>query len=101
MRRAALIAVAVTAATFVASAQAETRLTNVDATRHPTLQFNVVTDTPSKAKPRVRENGRTVFGLQLTNLGRGKSVALLIDRSRSMKNGALEHAGSAARAFRQ
>lgn len=99
MRRAVLIAVAVAAATVVASAQAEVRLTKVDATRHPTLQFNVVTDTPSRAAPRVRENGRRVFGLQMLNLGRGKSIAVLIDRSRSMKDGALEHAGAAARSF--
>jgi tight adherence protein B len=99
VRRAVLIAVAVAAATVVASAQAEVRLTKVDSTRHPTLQFNVVTETPSRAAPRVRENGRAVFGLQTLNLGRGKSVAVLIDRSRSMKDGALEHAGEAARSF--
>jgi tight adherence protein B len=99
VRRAVLIAVAVTAATVVASAQAEVRLTKVDAARHPTLQFNVVTGSPSTAAPRVRENGRRVFGLQTLNLGRGKSVALLIDRSRSMRGGALEHAATAARSF--
>jgi tight adherence protein B len=99
VKRAVLIAVAMLAATIVSSAQAEVRLTKVDSTNHPTLQFNVVTDTPSRSAPRVRENGRTVFGLQTVNLGRGKSIALLIDRSRSMKDGALEHAGAAARSF--
>jgi tight adherence protein B len=99
VRRTVLIAVVVVAATVAASADAGVRLTKVDATRHPTLQFNVVTETPSRAAPRVRENGRRVFGLQTLNLGRGKSVALLIDRSRSMKDGALEHAGAAARSF--
>jgi VWFA-related protein len=99
VRLAVLVAVALVAATAVASAQAEVRVTKVDASQHPTLQFNVVTDTPSKVAPIVRENGRPVFGLQTFNLGRGKSIAVLIDRSRSMKGGALDHAGAAARAF--
>ena len=98
MRRAVFILVALAAATVVASAQAEVRLTKIDATQHPTLQFNVVTSAPSSA-PRVRENDRRVFGLKAVNLGRGKSIVLAIDRSRSMVDGALGHAASAARAF--
>jgi tight adherence protein B len=94
-----LVATAIAAATGAASARGDVRLTAVDATRHPTLQFNVVTSTPSTSPPRVRENGRRVFGLETFNLGRGKSVALLIDRSRSMSGGALGHAAAAARAF--
>jgi len=94
-----LAAVALAAAAASASAQAEVVLTNVDATRHPTLQFSVVTGKPAGAAPRVLENGRRVFGLEAVNLGRGKSVVLAIDRSRSMKGGALGHAAAAARAF--
>jgi tight adherence protein B len=99
VRRLVFILVAVAAATTAASARADVRLTKIDATRHPTLQFTVLTPTASTAKPRVRENGRRVFGLETVNLGRAKSVVLAIDRSRSMKDGALEHAAAAARAF--
>jgi tight adherence protein B len=101
VRRVVLIvaAIAIAAAVAATSARAEVRVTEIDGTQHPTVQFSVVTPTPSAAAPRVRENGRRVFGLKAVNLGRGKSVVLAIDRSRSMKDGALGHAATAARAF--
>src|SRR5215207_6537236 len=90
---------ALAAAIMAAPAAAAVQLTGVDASRHPTLQFSVVTDKPSKAAPVLRENGQLVAGLQAQNLGRSKSVGLLIDHSRSMKGQPLVDAIAAARAF--
>jgi tight adherence protein B len=90
---------ALAAALTAAPAAAAVKLTDVDASRHPTLQFSVVTDKPSNAAPVLRENGHSVAGLQAQNLGRSKSVGLLIDHSRSMKGQPLVDAIAAARAF--
>jgi len=94
-----LMIAALAAAIMAAPAAAAVQLTGVDASRHPTLQFSVVTDKPSKAAPVLRENGQLVAGLQAQNLGRSKSVGLLIDHSRSMKGQPLVDAIAAARAF--
>lgn len=93
------VIVALAAAVAAAPAAAAVKLSGVDASRHPTVQLSVVTDRPSKAPPVVRENGRSVAGLQAQNLGRAKSVGLLIDHSRSMEGQPLVDAVAAARAF--
>lgn len=98
MIRLALIA-ALTAAIAAAPAAASVQLLGVDASRQPTVQLSVVTDRPSKAPPVLRENGRPVAGLQAQNLGRAKSVGVLIDHSRSMEGQPLVDAIAAARAF--
>jgi len=92
---AAIVAVLV----LPASASAAFQLRPPDLTAYPRVEVVAVTPTPQANPPRVRENGRPVAGLDATNLGRGKSVVLAIDRSRSMRHGALDLAVEAARRF--
>ena len=77
---------------------APVRVTGVDDGGYPQLQVTVVSP-PGSARPQLRENGLPVTGLQALNLGRAKSVALLVDRSQSMRGGSLADATAAARAF--
>ncbi len=90
---------ALAAAIAAAPAAAAVELSGVDASRQPTIQLSVRTDQPSKTPPVVRENGRPVAGLQAQNLGRAKSVGVLIDHSRSMAGRPLADAIAAARSF--
>lgn len=90
---------AVAAAVAAAPAGAAVELTGVDASRHPTVQLSVVTDTPSAKPPVLRENGHPVAGLEAQNLGRAKSVVVAIDHSKSMAGRPLADAIAAARAF--
>jgi tight adherence protein B len=90
---------ALVAAMAATPAAAAVELSRVDASRHPTVQLSVVTDRPAEAVPVLRENGHPVAGLQAQNLGRAKSVALLIDNSRSMAGRPLVDAIAAARSF--
>jgi tight adherence protein B len=92
---AAIVAVLV----LPASASASLLLRSPDLTAYPRVEIVAVTPTPQASPPVVRENGRRVAGLEATNLGRGKSIVLAIDRSRSMRDGALERAVEAARRF--
>ena len=95
-----LIAIAALAAAITATpAAAAVEFAGVDASRHPTIQLSVVTDSPSKAAPVLLENGRSVAGLEAQNLGRAKSVVVAIDHSRSMKGEPLANAIAAARNF--
>lgn len=71
----------------------------VDTSQYPRLRVTVVTDRPSQTAPRLTENGEAVVGSRSLNLGRAKSVVLLIDRSWSMRGRPIEDAKAAARAF--
>jgi tight adherence protein B len=75
------------------------RFGGVDSSAYPTVRVVVVTPTPTKRTPPLTENGRAVYGLQATNLGRAKSVVLAVDRSQSMRGQALADAKAAARRF--
>ncbi|HVM16220.1 MAG TPA: type II secretion system F family protein [Gaiellaceae bacterium] len=95
MRR--LLAVLAAACVAAPTAAAAPRIAHVDASDHPTISVTVVS--PSAAAPGLREGGRPAAGLVAENLGRGKSVALAVDRSHSMRGRALDDAVAAARAF--
>jgi len=81
------------------AAAAGVSLNGVDASHYPTMRASIVTSTPSKVAPTMLEDGRPVVGLQAYNLAASKSVAMLIDRSRSMKGKPLRDAAAAASAF--
>jgi len=81
------------------AAAAETRFGGVDTSAYPTVRVLVVTPTPTEQAPVLREDGRAVYGLEATNLGRAKSVVLAVDRSQSMRGQALADAKVAARRF--
>ena len=99
MRTASLIVVAALALAAPAAAADSLQVGRVDTSDYPTTRYSVVTPTPSSTAPRVLENGEPVVGFAAENLGRAKSIALLIDRSRSMNGAAFENAVSAARSF--
>jgi len=100
MRRLILILPALAAVFLPAgAASAGVELKGVDASAFPTIRMSVVTPTATARPPRLLENGRPVNGLSAENLGRAKSVALVLDRSRSMKGAAFGHALEAARRF--
>ena len=87
------------ALTIVPGAAAAVELKNVSVTPERTVNATVVTSTPTTAPPVVTENGGRVAGLVMENLGRAKSISLLIDRSQSMHGRPLADASAAARAF--
>jgi tight adherence protein B len=94
-----LVAAILAVLVLPAAASAAVIVRPPDLTAYPRVEIVAVTPTPQASAPAVRENGRRVFGLEATNLGRGKSIVLAIDRSRSMRDGALERAVEAARRF--
>ena len=58
-----------------------------------------MTPKPVGSAPKLTENGHAVVGFHAVNLGREKSVMLLIDRSQSMIGQAITDASAAARQF--
>ena len=74
------------------------RVVGVDVGGYPNLQVSVVSP-PGSAQPELSENGVAVKGLAAVNLGRAKSVALLVDVSQSMRGQKLADAVAAARSF--
>ncbi len=98
MRR-ALLLVALGGLALPAAASAGVRIQSVDVSGYPAVRLTVVTDTPSRLPPIVREDGAPAAGQQAENLGRAKSVVLGVDRSRSMAGRPLREAVAAARAF--
>ena len=99
-RRRLLALVAAVAAVAPATASAaEARFTSVETGSYPAVRATLVTAAPTSTPPRLKENGRRVSGLEAVNLGRAKSVVLAVDRSRSMRGGALADAAAAARSF--
>ena len=85
-------------ATATASRAAPVRVVGVDTGGYPELRVTVVAP-PGSAQPTLRENGAPVTGLEAYNLGRAKSVVLLIDNSQSMSGKPLTDAVAAARTF--
>src|SRR4051794_30011523 len=81
-----------------AAAAAGTHVRSVDSSGYPHVRLTVVTGSPHEV-PRLLENGKPAAGLRVDNLGREKSIAVLVDRSRSMKGASLENASAAARSF--
>jgi tight adherence protein B len=74
-------------------------ITTVDLAGYPTVRATIVTSSPTKTPPPLRENGRPVTGFEATNLGAEKSIAMIVDRSQSMQGQAIRDASAAAREF--
>jgi tight adherence protein B len=96
---AALAPLVVAASILAPPAGAGTQITGIDPTGFPRISVGVLTSTPSRAAPRLSENGAAVAGLSATNLGRAKSVVLAIDRSQSMAGASIRDATAAAEEF--
>ena len=97
MRRLVLALAALAVLLVPAGAVAAT--VEADTSDYPVVRAIFVSDTPSVLAPEVTENGEPVADLIATNLGRAKSISLLIDRSQSMAGQPLADAVEAARAF--
>ena len=93
------IALGVAALAAVPTAAPGVRVTGVDGTSYPRVRLTLVSSVPVSKSPRVTENGKPVSGMHAENLSRAKSVALLVDRSQSMKGQPFANAVAAARAF--
>jgi tight adherence protein B len=81
------------------AAGAGSKLTSLDTSGYPTIRATVVTPKPVGAAPKLTENGVPVVGFGAVNLGREKSVVLVVDRSQSMQGQAIVDASAAAREF--
>jgi tight adherence protein B len=90
----ALIALALPAATA-----AEVQLRGVETTAYPTVHASVVSPAGAAVIPTLSENGVPVAGFQAQNLGNAKAVALVFDRSQSMRGRPFAAAKAAGRAF--
>ena len=97
LARAAALVLVLLALPAVASAASEIK--GMDTSGYPEIRFSVETSEATSGAPSVLENGAAVAGLTAENLGRAKSVVLVVDRSVSMKGEPLADAVSAARAF--
>ncbi len=99
MRRVTVIAVVLAAMlAAVASAAGGVRITSVDAGGYPDIRLTVVAPAGS-TQPQLAENGRPVAGEQAVSLAAAKSIAIAVDRSRSMAGTSLRDATAAARAL--
>lgn len=100
-----VVAPAVALATAVAllgsalPASAGLVIRKIDTSGYPTIRATVVSPAGRRTVPDLTENGKAVAGLSAQNLGRAKSVALVVDRSQSMAGSSLAAAATAARAF--
>lgn len=81
------------------AAAAGPQITSLDTSGYPTVRATVVTPTPRGVAPALTENGTRVVGFKAVNLGREKSVVLVVDRSQSMLGQAIVDASAAAREF--
>ena len=99
LRRLTLTTIALLALVLPAAAAAGVQVRGVDASAYPTIRASVVTPSGAKVVPTVDENGTPVAGFEAQNLGWAKAIALVIDRSQSMRGGPLTAAASAARSF--
>jgi tight adherence protein B len=98
-RRLALATFVLLALVLPTAAAAGVDVRGVDASAYPTIRASVVTPSGAKVVPTVDENGTPVAGFEAQNLGWAKAIALVIDRSQSMRGGPLTAAASAARSF--
>jgi tight adherence protein B len=85
--------------TLAPSAYAGVKVSGVDTGAYPVIKVTAVTSKRTTTPPQLLENGQRVPLTSAQNLGRAKSVALLVDRSQSMKGRPLANASGAARAF--
>src|SRR5688500_7703535 len=85
--------------TLAPPAYAGVNVTGVGAGAYPLIKVNAVTSKRTARPPLLVENGQRVTLRSAQNLGRAKSVALLVDLSQSMKGKPLANAAGAARAF--
>ena len=99
LRRLTLATFALLALVLPAAAAAGVQVRGVDASAYPTIRASVITPSGAKVVPTVDENGTPVAGFEAQNLGWAKAIALVIDRSQSMRGGPLAAAASAARSF--
>lgn len=101
MKRTRLIlaGIAILVLALPAAAAATVNLSALDQSAYPTIRASVVSDNGTSRPPAVSENGVPVADLQAQNLGRSKAIAMLVDRSQSMRGAPLADAKSAARAF--
>ena len=99
IRRAAVVAWLVALATLLLPAVALAATVEADTSDYPVVRAIFVTDRPTVKEPELTENGEAVTNLVATNLGRGKSIVLAVDRSKSMDGQPLTDAVEAARAF--
>jgi tight adherence protein B len=91
-------AVAVAALALAAPAAAGVQIGGVDTSGYPDLRVTVLAPVGS-TQPTLEENRLPVIGERAANLGRAKSVSLVVDRSQSMQGAALADAAAGARAF--
>jgi tight adherence protein B len=81
------------------AAAAGPQVGTLDTSGYPTVRATIVTPKPVGSAPALTENGRPVVGPRAVNLGREKSVVLLVDRSQSMLGHAMRDASAAAADF--
>ena len=74
-------------------------LREIDTRSYPTIRVTVVSSTGPRTVPALTEDGKAVTGIGAENLGRAKSVVLVVDRSQSMAGASLTAAAAGARAF--
>lgn len=101
MKRTRLIlaGIAILVLALPAAAAATVNLSALDQSAYPTIRASVVSDNGTARPPAFSENGVPVADLQAQNLGRAKAIAMLVDRSQSMRGAPLADAKSAARTF--
>ncbi len=99
MRRGALLLVVAASLLVPGAAGAALRIAGVDASSYPRIGVTVVTSKPTSTPPSVLENGKPVEGASAENVGQRASIALLIDRSQSMRGKSLQNAIAAAQQF--
>jgi tight adherence protein B len=95
----AFVAAALAALALPAAAIAGLEVKGVDTKDYPRVRLTVIADGAAPKPPVLTEDGEPVSGVVAENLGRAKSVALAVDRSRSMDGEPLDDAVAAARAF--
>src|SRR5207244_3133653 len=78
------LAAALAALALAAPAAGAVRITGLDTSAYPHVSLSVVTSTPTRAAPSLREDDRLVVGPEAVNLGRAKHVGLAVDDPRSM-----------------
>jgi tight adherence protein B len=97
--RRALLGFVIVLLAVPASAFAAADIKDVDTSGYPTLRVTFVASRSTSQEPTLTENGSKVAGLNAINLGRSKSIALVIDRSRSMEGRPIRDAVAGALAF--
>jgi tight adherence protein B len=82
-----------------AAAGASVDIKHITVDEYPRAQATVYESKATSNPPELTENGNPATGLVAENLGKNKSVVLLVDNSRSMKGASLKNALAAAQAY--